>query len=73
MKRDDIPAEGGGIALAAAIEGKAASPDGFVRIEANDELWTGLAKGCAEGLQISARFGSTAAGCTWRCGPQAAP
>jgi Ni,Fe-hydrogenase III large subunit len=50
MKDFDELSQEGRIPLAAAIEGKAASPDGFVRMEASDELWTGLAKGCAAGL-----------------------
>jgi hypothetical protein len=43
--------EPGAIALSAAIEGQAAGPDGFIRVEAGDDLWTGLAKGCAAGWQ----------------------
>ncbi len=42
-----------GVTLSAAIEAatdeEAAGPDGFVRIEASDALWMGLAKGCAAG------------------------
>jgi Ni,Fe-hydrogenase III large subunit len=48
-----------GVALSAAIEaandGELEAPDGFVRIEASDALWTGLAKGCAAGWH---EFGS---------------
>jgi Ni,Fe-hydrogenase III large subunit len=43
--------ERGAVALSGAIEGRGASPDGFVRLEAGDELWIGLAKGCAAGWQ----------------------
>jgi Ni,Fe-hydrogenase III large subunit len=43
--------EPGAIALSAAIEGHAAGADGFVRLEAGDDLWTGLTKGCAAGRQ----------------------
>ncbi len=48
---DDAGAEGGRVALSAAIAGRAPSPDGFVRLDAGDDLWTGLAKGCAAGFQ----------------------
>lgn len=39
----------GAVRVTAAIEGKARGPGSFVRIEADDELWVGLAKGCAAG------------------------
>ncbi len=41
----------GAIELSAAIAGNAAGADGYVRIEASEGLWTGLAKGCAAGWQ----------------------
>jgi Ni,Fe-hydrogenase III large subunit len=41
----------GAIDLSAATEGRAAGSDGFIRFEAGDDLWTGLAKGCAAGRQ----------------------
>jgi Ni,Fe-hydrogenase III large subunit len=47
---DDIAPEDRGISLSAAIAGKAASSDGFVRLEADGELWTELSKGCSAGL-----------------------
>ncbi|MGO9986919.1 MAG: NADH-quinone oxidoreductase subunit C [Rhodomicrobium sp.] len=48
---EDTGAEAKGAALSTAIAGRETSPDGFVRLDAGDELWTGLAKGCAAGLQ----------------------
>ncbi len=39
------------VALADAVDGLPAGPDGYSRIEANEALWIGLAKGCAAGLQ----------------------
>jgi Ni,Fe-hydrogenase III large subunit len=43
--------ESGAIPLSAAIEGRPAGRDGFIRLEGGDNLWTGLAKGCAAGWQ----------------------
>jgi Ni,Fe-hydrogenase III large subunit len=43
--------EPGAVALSEAIKGRAADADGFIRLEAGDDLWTGLAKGCAAGWQ----------------------
>ncbi|MBI4724316.1 MAG: hydrogenase expression protein HypE [Rhodomicrobium sp.] len=42
---------GGAVQLSAAIAGQAAGADGYVRVEADEELWTGLSKGCAAGWQ----------------------
>ena len=41
----------GAIALSAALAGRPGSAGGFVRLDADDRLWTGLSKGCAAGLQ----------------------
>ena len=53
MNAFDIRALERGVTLSAAIEAatdeEAVAPDGFVRIDASDALWTGLAKGCAQG------------------------
>jgi Ni,Fe-hydrogenase III large subunit len=43
--------EPGAIALSGAIKGRAPGADGFIRLEAGDDLWTGLAKGSAAGWQ----------------------
>jgi Ni,Fe-hydrogenase III large subunit len=41
--------EADAVALTDALAGKDAGPDGYVRIEAADALWNGLAEGCAAG------------------------
>ncbi len=49
MRSVDDPGAEGGITLSVVAGGKAAGRDGFVRLEADDELWLGLARGCAAG------------------------
>ncbi len=53
MNAFDVRALERGVTLSAAIEAatdeETVAPDGFVRIDASDALWTGLAKGCAQG------------------------
>ena len=53
MNAFDVRALERGVTLSAAIEAatdeESPAPDGFVRIAASDALWTGLAKGCAQG------------------------
>ncbi|MGO8779912.1 MAG: NADH-quinone oxidoreductase subunit C [Rhodomicrobium sp.] len=49
MRSVDDPGTEGGMTLSAVTAGKAAGSDGFIRLDADDELWTGLAKGCAAG------------------------
>ena len=65
-----------GVTLSAAIEAatdeEAAGPDGFVRIEASDALWMGLAKAARRAGTISAPSGSMTAACTWPYGTRAA-
>ncbi len=50
-ERDAKSAAEGAINLSAAIAGKPAERDGFVRLSGGDDLWTGLARGCAAGWQ----------------------
>jgi Ni,Fe-hydrogenase III large subunit len=50
MKDADYPGvDAGATALADALPTGVEGPDGYVRIDAADALWTGLAKGCAAG------------------------
>jgi Ni,Fe-hydrogenase III large subunit len=51
IERETKNSDPGAIALSAAFEGRSAGRDGFIRLEAGDDLWTGLAKGCAAGWQ----------------------
>ena len=48
---DYVSPEAESIALKDTVQGRDASPDGYVRLEFGDALWTGLAKGCAAGWQ----------------------
>ncbi|MGO9483493.1 MAG: NADH-quinone oxidoreductase subunit C [Rhodomicrobium sp.] len=53
MNGFDVGAVARGVALCSAIDGaieeQLGVPDGFIRIDVSDALWTGLAKGCAAG------------------------
>jgi Ni,Fe-hydrogenase III large subunit len=52
MKDADYPGvDTGAIALADAVAQSQEGPDGYVRLDAAEPLWTGLAKGCAAGWQ----------------------